>query len=630
MRRELVAGAADPELSRSRSGAGRHLADYLAAEQLDAVYASPLRRAVETGDAGRRSHGLDGRRRRRRRVGPHVAASTSRSRSSRRRTTRAGRRSSTASGPSDETPGRVPRPGRSPRSSRSSTPHPGGRIAVVCHGGVINGYLAAVLGLDPTRPASSTRTTRRSTASLAASTGRALDPDDQRDLAPARHRAAHRPASRLVDDARTALARRPHRLPRRLAVAVPRRRAARRRLEAAGFDRVDERDAVGRRAAPRLRRSRRRAGRLARCRAVDRPDRPFRIVGAHTDSPCLRVKPRSRHRRARAGGSSASRSTAACSSTRGSTATSASPAGSCIADGSARLVDVDEPIARVPQLAIHLDRDVNERGLMLDKQQHLTPGVGHRHARRAASSPSGSPSRPAIDARRRGGSCACSTAAGGGARRRPSRCSPAAGSTTRCRAGRRRGAGRVDRPPTTVPVIALFDHEEVGSASTTGAAGPLLEHVLERLVLATRRRTRRLPPRAGRLDAACRPTTPTPCTPTTPSATSPTTGRSSTHGPAIKINSNQRYATSADDGGAVPAGVRRRPACRGRCSCRATTCRAARRSARSPRPASASPPSTSACRSCRCTRPASCAASHDPAVAGVGARAPTSTASDVA
>ena len=36
----------------------------------------------------------------------------------------------------------------------------------------------------------------------------------------------------------------------------------------------------------------------------------------------------------------------------------------------------------------------------------------------------------------------------------------------------------------TVSMVVLNDHEEVGSASTTGASGPLLEHVLERLVTA--------------------------------------------------------------------------------------------------------------------------------------------------
>ncbi len=41
-------------------------------------------------------------------------------------------------------------------------------------------------------------------------------------------------------------------------------------------------------------------------------------------------------------------------------------------------VDDGEPILRIPQLAIHLDRDVNERGLVLNRQQHLAPiwGVG--------------------------------------------------------------------------------------------------------------------------------------------------------------------------------------------------------------------------------------------------------------
>src|SRR5690606_33751451 len=38
-------------------------------------------------------------------------------------------------------------------------------------------------------------------------------------------------------------------------------------------------------------------------------------------------------------------------------------------------VTVDRPLLRVPQLAIHLDRSVNE-GLKLDRQQHMTPVWG--------------------------------------------------------------------------------------------------------------------------------------------------------------------------------------------------------------------------------------------------------------
>src|SRR5690606_6282695 len=41
-----------------------------------------------------------------------------------------------------------------------------------------------------------------------------------------------------------------------------------------------------------------------------------------------------------------------------------------------RLVLVDEPLARIPQLAIHLDRNVNGEGLKLNPQHHLTPVWG--------------------------------------------------------------------------------------------------------------------------------------------------------------------------------------------------------------------------------------------------------------
>ncbi|HMS88940.1 MAG TPA: hypothetical protein PKE56_10875, partial [Acidimicrobiales bacterium] len=40
------------------------------------------------------------------------------------------------------------------------------------------------------------------------------------------------------------------------------------------------------------------------------------------------------------------------------------------------LLLVDRPLARIPQLAIHLDRDVNGQGLKLNPQVHLTPVWG--------------------------------------------------------------------------------------------------------------------------------------------------------------------------------------------------------------------------------------------------------------
>ena len=112
-------------------------------------------------------------------------------------------------------------------------------------------------------------------------------------------------------------------------------------------------------------------------------------------------------------------------------------------------------------------------------------------------------------------------------------------------------------------MIALFDHEEVGSASTSGAAGPILEQVLERLSIADGLGPRRPPRPARRVVVRVGRRTPTPCTRTTSSATNPTTGRWSTRGPAIKINSNQRYATTSATEPRCCSGCSTAPACRG-------------------------------------------------------------------
>ena len=138
------------------------------------------------------------------------------------------------------------------------------------------------------------------------------------------------------------------------------------------------------------------------------------------------------------------------------------------------------PWLRIPQLAPHLDRSVSE-SLHLDKQAHLLPvfSVG----------------RPGLDlldlvADRVG--LAASEIAGhdlfAAVAERPAVFGPN---------GEFLASGRLDNlssvhaglvalldaeaGPGEVPVLACFDHEEVGSGSRSGAAGPLLEQVLVRV-----------------------------------------------------------------------------------------------------------------------------------------------------
>lgn len=98
----------------------------------------------------------------------------------------------------------------------------------------------------------------------------------------------------------------------------------------------------------------------------------YLIVGAHTDSPNLRIKPNYRVEG------------------KGITSLAVEPyggvllytwldrslsiAGRCVTrGGDVHLIDIPRPVLTIPSLAIHLQRDVNTQGLVLNPQQHLRP-----------------------------------------------------------------------------------------------------------------------------------------------------------------------------------------------------------------------------------------------------------------
>ncbi|GGY09988.1 M18 family aminopeptidase [Streptomyces hiroshimensis] len=274
------------------------------------------------------------------------------------------------------------------------------------------------------------------------------------------------------------------------------------------------------------------------------PATPFRIVGAHTDSPNLRVKPLPDT------GSAGWRQVAV--ELYGGTLLNTwldrdlgLSGRITLRDGSHRLVNVDRPLLRVPQLAIHLDRGVNQDGLKLDKQRHMTPiwGLGEpsegdlirfvaEETEVAAEDITGwdlmvhSVEPPAYLGRDQ------ELLAGP---RMDNLLSVHAGTAALTAA-----IGSEGLP--FIPVLAAFDHEENGSQSDTGAEGPLLGNVLERSVFA----------RGGTYEDKARAFAGTICLSSdTGHAVHP--NYSERHepghhpvpngGPILKVNVNQRYAT---------------------------------------------------------------------------------------
>ena len=233
-----------------------------------------------------------------------------------------------------------------------------------------------------------------------------------------------------------------------------------------------------------------RAGSLLAWNSTGPDGRPFRVVGGHTDSPNLRVK--QHPDRAVAGWS-----VVALQPYGGAWLNSwldrdlgisgrLSVRDASAATGIAhRLVRIDTPLLRVPQLAIHLADD--RKSVTLDPQRHVNavwgtgaiPAsfVGHV-AERADIDPS---EVLAFDLMTHD---LTPSVVWGAENEFVS--APRLDNQGTCYAGLEAflAAAPGASPSAPVPVLALFDHEEVGSTSDRGAQSDLLITTLERIVLA--------------------------------------------------------------------------------------------------------------------------------------------------
>jgi aspartyl aminopeptidase len=266
---------------------------------------------------------------------------------------------------------------------------------------------------------------------------------------------------------------------------------------------------------------------------------PVRILGSHTDSPGLMLKPQpdftafgwSQAGVEVYGGPLLSTWFDRDLALAGRVVTT---------DGTERLVRT-VAVARVPMLAIHLDREVGSSPTF-DRQRHMQPVLGMQGA-------------SALDLIAQAAGLAQSDLGGADVRLVDTQRAARIGAN-----GELFASPRLDNlssvyasvvaliesepEPGTIAMLAAFDHEELGSASRSGASGPLLEEVLQRL-------------RDGlgaSVSDAARANSASWCLsadaghsvhPNYAEKHDPNVLPVAGNGPILKINSNQRYATDA-------------------------------------------------------------------------------------
>lgn len=274
------------------------------------------------------------------------------------------------------------------------------------------------------------------------------------------------------------------------------------------------------------------------------------MIGAHTDSPGLRLKPRPAES---AGGL-----------VRLGVEVYGGPILATFADRDlglagrvmvrndvgieSRLVHIDKPLLRLPNLAIHMNREVNEGGLKFNKQTELPLLLGVGDDAQAADTQFRRPLADALGVAPENlmtwELAACDTQKGSfwgadGEFIANSQLDNLAS----CHAALS-ALLAVDKPGQTC-LVALFDHEEVGSESAAGAGGSLVGDVLQRLAgnfALDGEDLRRLLARSYFISADMAHA----WNPNFPSAYEPGHRVLVNAGPVIKHNCNQRYSTGAD------------------------------------------------------------------------------------
>ena len=276
----------------------------------------------------------------------------------------------------------------------------------------------------------------------------------------------------------------------------------------------------------------------------------FRLVGAHTDSPGLRLKPKAAYATDDLirigvevyGGPILATFTDRDLSVAGRISVRSKNAFDL------RLVKLDQPMLRLPNLAIHMNREVNDKGLLLNKQTELPLIFGQCET--------------GVDAEQAFLSQLAQSAHANAAdilsfelnvfdtqkgsfwgAKQAFIANSQLDNLASCHAAL--SALLATENPMATTVCALFDHEEVGSESAAGASGSFLSDVLQRISSSQQLDD------DGRLQAMARSFLVSADMahayhPNHPSAYEPCHHVLVNHGPVIKTNANHRYASNAE------------------------------------------------------------------------------------